>query len=294
MESEITKILVVDDERYIGDLLARYLRSEGYVCSAVCDAEKALEKLQQEDFQLVLADIMMPGMSGLDLLNIIRTLYPETAVLMVTAVNDRETGVLAIETGAYGYIIKPFERNEILINVANALERRRLTISSLKKAGHTTVRPKLSVKRPEPIRIRAEEAAEIVRSGMDDAAIMKKFNLSAKALSSLFDQLVEAGYLTRFEVDNRGSLSPGTVTIDAADLQFPAPDRGKPSINAKEAINCIRSGMDDSALMTRYKVSAKGLRSLFRKLVAAGVIEQSELDRRMSETHSWAVLDEDS
>jgi len=88
----------------------------------------ALEVLESQSFQLVISDIMMPGLSGIDLLKIVRGSFPDTAVLMVTAVDDRRTGILTLELGAYGYIIKPFEKNEIIINVANALERRDFTI----------------------------------------------------------------------------------------------------------------------------------------------------------------------
>ena len=70
---------------------------------------------------------MMPGMSGIDLLKIIHSRFPNVAIIMVTALDDRKTATQALEVGAYGYIIKPFERNEVLINVENALERHRLT-----------------------------------------------------------------------------------------------------------------------------------------------------------------------
>jgi putative two-component system response regulator len=73
---------------------------------------------------------MMPGMSGIDLLTFIKDLFPEVAVILVTGVDDRKTAIMTLELGAYGYVIKPFDRNEILINVANALERRRLTLMS--------------------------------------------------------------------------------------------------------------------------------------------------------------------
>ncbi len=294
MQSDTIKILIVEDEPYIGRLLARYLKMEGYVCRTAPDGETALELLQSEKFHLVISDIMMPGMSGMDLLNIIRTLYPDTAVLMVTSVGDRETGILAIELGAYGYVIKPFERNEILINVANALERRRLTLSSRGRTEKDRPRAQMMTHRRAPIKIPAGEAVQFIRSGMDDASLARKFNLSVKALYSLFDQLVGCGYLNQSEIDGRGSLSPGTVVLDVGDLKFPCSDREKPAINAKDAVNCIRSGLNDSALMRKYKISAKGLGSLFRKLVAAGMVEQTELDRRMSETHDWAVLGEDA
>ncbi len=89
-----------------------------------------MELLQDLKFQLVVSDIMMPGMSGIDLLSFIKDLYPEIAVILVTAVDDRKTAIMTLELGAYGYVIKPFDRNEILINVANALERRRLKLLS--------------------------------------------------------------------------------------------------------------------------------------------------------------------
>jgi putative two-component system response regulator len=79
---------------------------------------------------------MMPGVDGLGLLNTIRAKFNKTAVLMVTAVDDRKTGILAVELGAYGYVIKPFERNEILIHVADALERRSEKLLSQEYAGN--------------------------------------------------------------------------------------------------------------------------------------------------------------
>jgi putative two-component system response regulator len=132
MEAEQAKILIVDDEGYVCDLLSRWLTTEGYVCKTVENGDGALALLATERFDLVICDIMMPGMSGVDLLTIMIPLYPDVAVLMVTAVDDRKTAVMTLELGAFGYVIKPFDRNEILINVSNVLERRRLSILSRK------------------------------------------------------------------------------------------------------------------------------------------------------------------
>ncbi len=118
------KILIVDDEPHISEILSRWLTSEGYRCVTASDGETALKFMEQQTFHLLISDIMMPGMSGIDLLTITRPLYPDLAVLMVTAVDDRKTAILTLELGAYGYIIKPFDKNEILISVASALERR--------------------------------------------------------------------------------------------------------------------------------------------------------------------------
>jgi cyclic di-GMP phosphodiesterase len=125
-----TKVLAVDDEPYICELLSRWLIDEGYQCEAAHSGHEAVKALESGAFQLVVADIMMPGMSGIDLLTIIKTLFPDVAVIMVTGVDDRKTAIMTLELGAYGYVIKPFDRNEIIINVANALERRRLRLLS--------------------------------------------------------------------------------------------------------------------------------------------------------------------
>jgi putative two-component system response regulator len=128
--SASARVLVVDDEPYICELIARYLEQEGYPCQKAASAEEALALLASEPFALMVSDISMPGTSGMDLLAATRSGYPDVAVIMVTAVDDRATAIQALTLGAFGYIIKPFDLNELVINVANAIERRRLTLLS--------------------------------------------------------------------------------------------------------------------------------------------------------------------
>jgi putative two-component system response regulator len=129
VEPAQTRVLVVDDEPYVREILRRWLEEEGYRCAQAANAEEALEALRADDYHLLISDIRMPGLSGLELLVRIRAQLPDVAVIMVTAVDDRSTAVTALELGAYGYVIKPFGRNEVLINIANALERRRLDLA---------------------------------------------------------------------------------------------------------------------------------------------------------------------
>jgi len=124
------RILVVDDERQVSDIIAQCLALEGYCCDTADCAEKALSLCESNDYDLIVSDIMMPGKSGIELLGIVRQHYPDIAIIMVTAVDDRATAVNALQLGAYGYVIKPFDLNEIVIGVVNALERRRLSIQS--------------------------------------------------------------------------------------------------------------------------------------------------------------------
>lgn len=128
---EITSILIVDDEDQVRRSLVRLLERQGYWCAEAADAEQARTSLGEHEFGLVLCDVNMPGESGLDLACGILARFASTAVVMVTGVDDPALANVAIEAGAYGYVVKPFTRNELLINVTNALRRRRLEIESL-------------------------------------------------------------------------------------------------------------------------------------------------------------------
>ena len=121
------RILVVEDEPHVRAVLHRMLTGAGYDCSAASDGAVAWELLQHESFRLVLSDIMMPNMTGVDLLAKIKEVFPDVAVVLVTALDDRSTAIAAVENGAYGYIIKPFQESELVITVAAALDRQRLT-----------------------------------------------------------------------------------------------------------------------------------------------------------------------
>jgi putative two-component system response regulator len=124
------KILVVDDEPSVGQVMCDFLEMGGYRSAFATSAEDALSKLSDEPFSLVLSDIQMPGMSGMDLLEIVKEKYPQTAVMIVTGLGDREIASRALRLGAYGYIIKPLDMTKTLIDVENALERHHLTLMS--------------------------------------------------------------------------------------------------------------------------------------------------------------------
>jgi putative two-component system response regulator len=123
--------MIVDDEPVVGRVLTRWLEAEGYDCTLCTNGREAWDALQEREFELVVADIMMPQMDGMELLRRVHEENPRTSVIMVTGLDDRATGIQAMQLGAYGYVIKPFDQNEVLINVAGALERRRLWLQSL-------------------------------------------------------------------------------------------------------------------------------------------------------------------
>lgn len=123
------QILVVDDDSMICKMINRILTPEGYECVCAESGEKALEILGRREFGLMLSDIGMPGINGIELLGKALDKYPDMAVVMVTGLDDRDISIKALEEGAYAYIIKPFTKTELLINIMNALRRRKLEIA---------------------------------------------------------------------------------------------------------------------------------------------------------------------
>jgi putative two-component system response regulator len=129
MEDKET-VLVVDDEDVIRRLLSHILKAEGYRCREAGGAEKALIEMEKEPAALVILDIKMPGKSGLELLPEIATRYPDTAVIMATALADATTAIHCMKQGAYDYITKPFNADAVVLSAKRALEKRRLAIEN--------------------------------------------------------------------------------------------------------------------------------------------------------------------
>ncbi len=127
------RILIVDDEEQIRTVLARLLRAHGFDCLTAESAAAARRTLEAGGIALVLCDVNMPGESGLDFARELRTTHPDTAVVMVTGLDDRRYADSALALGAYGYVLKPFKPNELVINVGNALRRR---VLELENRGH--------------------------------------------------------------------------------------------------------------------------------------------------------------
>lgn len=140
--------------------------------------------------------------------------------------------------------------------------------------------------------IKAIEAVTAIRAGMDDIALMRKFNLSAEGLQTLMRELVAVGVLHISELEARSVVGPTSVALDSDPNGLVGKSRKKRVIDAADAVKCIRSGMSDADLMNRYNLSADGLQSLFKKLLAAQAVRQSDVDERLTKTHDWVYLEE--
>jgi putative nucleotidyltransferase with HDIG domain len=125
------RILVVDDEEAIREIVCSMLTAAGYRCGQASSGLTALALLESgETFDLMLSDLMMADLDGIGLLERTKERFPDMPVVMVTAVHDISVALAAIRNGAYDYLLKPFEREQLLATVRRALENRRLKLEN--------------------------------------------------------------------------------------------------------------------------------------------------------------------
>lgn len=125
-----SRILVVDDEESIREFLEIMLKKEGYEVTCVEDGQVALDTLKKKSFDLVISDMQMPNLTGMELLRHVKDQYPDIVFMMITAFGTTETAVEAMKIGAYDYITKPFKIDEVRINIANALRSQNLEVEN--------------------------------------------------------------------------------------------------------------------------------------------------------------------
>ena len=130
------KILIVDDEKPICDLIDMNLTAAGYYCRSVQDGLAAIDLIEQEDFDLILLDIMLPGADGFDIMEYIRPMH--VPVIFITAKGNVKDKVKGLKLGAEDYLVKPFDVLELLARVEVVLRRYHKTESTL-SAGDVTV-----------------------------------------------------------------------------------------------------------------------------------------------------------
>lgn len=124
------RILVVDDEESIREFLDIMLKKEGYEVTLAEDGQVALEFVKKKTFDMVISDLQMPNMTGLELLKEVKIQFPDIVFLMITAFGTTESAVEAMKLGAYDYITKPFKIDEVRINIAQALRSKNLEIEN--------------------------------------------------------------------------------------------------------------------------------------------------------------------
>jgi putative nucleotidyltransferase with HDIG domain len=127
---ETEKILIVDDEEPIREVVSTMLEAQGFQCATANNGRMAQEMIPKFAPDLVLSDMIMPEMDGIRLLEWLRQYDPDVPVIMVTAMHDITTALEAIRRGAYDYILKPFEKDQLFLGVRRALQHRRLVLEN--------------------------------------------------------------------------------------------------------------------------------------------------------------------
>ena len=125
------KILVVDDDSLLRDFLAETLNRSGYWVDLASTGEEALEKISKEDYDIILSDVRMPNMDGMELLKTTRDFLPDAKVVMMTAYGTVQNAVEAMKLGAFDYVMKPFSVDEIELVLKRALEHKQLLLEFL-------------------------------------------------------------------------------------------------------------------------------------------------------------------
>jgi putative nucleotidyltransferase with HDIG domain len=168
------RILIVDDEEAIREIVFSMLSMANYRCHQAASGVEALAILDSgEQFELMLSDLMMAGMDGIALLERTKEKYPDMPVVMVTAVHDISVALAAIRNGAYDYLLKPFEREQLLAIVRRALENRRLKVEN--RAYQTDLEAKVQerTKQWEEALVDLERSYDITLEALGDALDLK-------------------------------------------------------------------------------------------------------------------------
>jgi DNA-binding response OmpR family regulator len=120
--SDRAKILIVDDEPLIRDSLAFKLTKDGYDVDTAEDGEKAIQKIESEEYQIIISDIMMPFISGFELVKILKERGTDAPVLMLTSLNSETAVLKAFDLGADDFMTKPFSPNELSVRIKKLLK----------------------------------------------------------------------------------------------------------------------------------------------------------------------------
>src|SRR5438309_10857993 len=168
------RILVVDDEEPIREIVSSMLSSGNYQCRQAASGLEALALLNSgEEFELMLSDLMMADLDGIGLLERTKEKFPDMPVVMVTAVHDISVALAAIRNGAYDYLLKPFEREQLMATVRRALENRRLKLEN--REYQTSLEAKVLARTEQLAKANAdlERSYDITLEALGDALDLK-------------------------------------------------------------------------------------------------------------------------
>jgi two-component system NtrC family sensor kinase len=267
-EAHDRRILIVDDEEPVRRLFAEYL-SDNYSCALAADAQEALNLLAREPFALVLTDIQMPGLGGIELLRKITELYADTAVIIVSGIDRIQRVIDAIRVGASDYIVKPCELDVLALRVERALERRTLLRNARKYKQDLELRnAELAHRQAELQRLQAQitQTEKMASLGQMAAGIAHELNNPAGFIYSNIDLLKD--YVARLEQ----YLS----AVDEVDL----PSEQAARLNeVRRQIDYDNIVADLSSILTDCYLGAERIRDVVQNLRLFSRLDEADFKR---------------
>jgi cyclic di-GMP phosphodiesterase len=234
------RILVVDDEEAIREIVTSMLSASHYQCRQASSGLEALALLESgEEFELMLSDLMMAGLDGIGLLERTKEKFPDMPVVMVTAVHDISVALAALRNGAYDYLLKPFEREQLLATVRRALENRRL---KLENRAYQTDLEALVTARTEQLRNtmnNLERSYDITLEALGDALDLKDAETEghSKRVTAFTIAIARAIGLTKDEI---AVIARGAFLHDIGKMAIPDAILRKPGALDPEEVSIMR------------------------------------------------------
>ena len=234
------RILVVDDEEAIREIVTSMLVSANYHCRQAASGVEALAMLNSGDeFELMLTDLMMAELDGIGLLERTKEKFPDMPVVMVTAVHDISVALAAIRNGAYDYLLKPFEREQLLATVRRALENRRL---KMENRAYQTNLESLVAARTEQLRkamANLERSYDITLEALGDALDLKDAETEghSKRVTAFTIAIARALGLPKEQIS---VIARGAFLHDIGKMAIPDAILRKPGKLNQDEVNIMR------------------------------------------------------
>src|SRR4051812_32331287 len=201
------RVLVVDDEKFIRDIIADFLGMEGYIVRTAEDGTSAVTELERARYDMVISDLKMPKMGGLDLLKEVARVHPDTLTVIMTGFGTVETAIDAMKRGAYDYILKPFKVEEVIHVVQRGIEKQKLAAENIR------LKEAISLYKVSEA-IQASLSLEQVLSTVSDTALHE---LGADWVSTWLDD-GQGGYFERQHIATASEMSAAQLPPDVGEI----------------------------------------------------------------------------
>ena len=241
----VERVLIVDDEEPLAKVMARTLKSRGFDSDVALTASQARELFESRDYAIALLDVRLPDESGYGLLEELRQRRPDTAVVMITGVDDPELGRAAVEHGAYSYVVKPVGATQLYLLVVNNLRRRSLELDNRANLQRLEA---MVAERSEQMRRAAElQAGMLPASPLKDRAfeLAAHFTAAREISGDFYDWYPAGDHLLAITLgDVMGKGLPAALMMATARAALRGAEPGRPDMGIKQASDVMSAALE--------------------------------------------------